>query len=141
MPRVSFYIAPDRPTLRLACQITEKGWQQGYTLYLHVADEPMAAELDRQLWIFRETSFLPHQRLDRPRQAGPMRIFIGYQEPPETLQGVMINLAPTPTPPPFIDRFERLSELVPHDEAGKMAARHRYRIYQERSYPIETHNL
>ena len=53
--------------------------------------------------------------------------------------GLLLNLGADC--PPHFERFERLLEVVPTDEAEREAGRGRYRFYQERGYKIANHDL
>ncbi|QEP43340.1 DNA polymerase III subunit chi [Ectothiorhodospiraceae bacterium BW-2] len=149
MTQVNFYIQQRLSQQLLACKIVAKGWQQGSLLYLHTEDSLAAAKIDDLLWCFDDVSFLPHQRLNERSDAEGIRIYIGYGDQllqrPQLIDNntpsAMVNLADTPTPPACFSRFDKVAEVVPLDENGKQLARARYRYYQERGYPMQTHNL
>ncbi len=141
MTRIDFYVVGERGRTSadlVACRVAAKAFEQGLRVYVH-ADEPQrAARLDELLWTFRDVSFVPHRQLgdeDLPACA----VELGTAEPPEDHTDVMINLR-HPVSPAF-SRFDRVVEIVPPDEAGRAAARERYRYYQERGYALETHQV
>ena len=52
---------------------------------------------------------------------------------------VLLNLR-TERPQSF-SRFQRLVEIVTHDEADRATARERFKFYRDRGYEIRTHDL
>lgn len=141
MTRVSFYIladaAPDA-ALRFACRLTEKAHADGHRLYWHLADEASCRAADELLWTFRQGSFVPHAPASAlTGREDPTPVVLGTGEPPEGLDDVLVNLHPDV--PAFFSRFERTAEIVTPDTRD--AGRQRYRFYQERGYPLETHKI
>lgn len=150
MTRVTFYViesaaAGPLTAARFACRIADKAVSAGQNIYMHVADDSAARQLDDLLWTFKDGSFLAHERLApaanslTESELGKAPIWSGETEPPETLNQVIINLhAEVPL---FFTRFDRLIEFVPPDDSGKQAARARYKFYRDRGYELESHTL
>jgi len=136
VPRVDFYVLEGDGGGRqlLACRLIEKASTLGHRIYVHTASPAEAARLDDLLWTFRAGSFVPHATL--PGEA-PVRI--GHQGPPADGADVLVNL--TASVPEFIDRFERVVELVGTEATDKEQARERFRDYRGRGLEPTTHNL
>lgn len=141
MTHVSFYILTDEQAdaqLRFACRLAEKAHGEGHRLYLRVDDAQTGEQLDKLLWTFRQGSFVPHALLSNlAAKDDPTPVVIGSGEPPLQLDGVMVNLGSDV--PGFFSRFERTLEVVA--PAQRAAARQRYRFYQDRGYPLQTHQI
>ncbi len=120
--------------LKLACQLTEKAFQQGHTVLLHTKDEGISHRLDSLLWSFKSTSFLPHQR----EQSTQDVISISHDEPGEH-HGLLINLD-TDTPGWF-SRFEKAVEIVYDDQDIVAKKRERFSFYKSRGYPLNYYDL
>jgi len=62
MPRADIYRLQHSADggIQFACRLTEKAFLQGYTVRLRAPDRDSAAALDRALWEFRRSSFVPH---------------------------------------------------------------------------------
>ncbi len=62
MPRADIYRLQHSADggIQFACHLTEKAFLRGYTVRLRAADRDRAAALDRALWEFRRSSFVPH---------------------------------------------------------------------------------
>jgi len=141
MTQVDFYVLQEGSRMnceRLVCVLTEKAFAKGQHLYIHAASESQAGLLDEMLWTFKDISFLPHALNPSPDE-GNLPILIGWAEaPPETFP-LMINLAhPSPD---FVDRFERVIEVVDPDPETRRLARERYRDYQSRGCTLQTHEI
>ncbi|OHC83358.1 MAG: DNA polymerase III subunit chi, partial [Sideroxydans sp. RIFOXYB12_FULL_59_6] len=78
MTRVDFYTGSE-DKLRTACQLSHKAMQSGMRVLLHVPDEDTAAKLDKLLWHYPPTSFMPHCYSD-DADAGSMPVVIGRDE-------------------------------------------------------------
>lgn len=141
MTRIDFYVlraGAARPRRDVVCSLTHKAWKQGQRVYLHADGEAEAARLDDELWTWRDVSFLPHVRAGDPLQSAAP-ILVGHADPGPSHSDVLINLHPEV--PTFFARFSRVLEVVDETPEVRNAGRARYRIYQERGYPLEVHEL
>lgn len=140
MTRVDFHVvAPGRRggAEHAACALAADLFAAGRRVYIHTGDEAASARLDDLLWTFQDTSFVPHARAGAAAQDAP--ILIGDAEPPPDTGDALINLRDEV--PACFSRFEQVLEIVPADDAGKAAARVRWRHYKERGYPLTTRDL
>ncbi|MEX1201498.1 MAG: DNA polymerase III subunit chi [Methylophaga sp.] len=142
MTRVSFYILKSQdPQSRqqFACRLAEKAWREGHQVFIYTENAQQCAEMDAALWAFRAESFVPHQVLTDPDDVRtPVLISHGDTSPPR-LMDVLINL--NAEQPMFFSQFERLAEIIDNDEQIKQQGRQRYKFYQDRGYPLESHQL
>lgn len=141
-PRVDFYVLPESTTddpLATACRLCDKAVGAGKKVHVHAPDEAMAAELDRLLWIFKQGSFIGHERLGGTADAALASVLIGGDEPLPSHRDVLLNLGDDV--PAFVDRFERVLELVHGDEPARARSRARFKQYRDRGYTPETHKL
>lgn len=141
MTEVLFYVLSDGDddVVRFTCRLADKIHEQRRKLYLHAASAAMAQQLDNDLWTFRQGSFIPHLLVDRLEGPGdPTPVAIGTADnPPTGFDDVLINLADEV--PGFFSRFQRTVEIV--TPTTRAAARQRYKFYQDRGYPMETHKV
>jgi len=137
MTRVDFHVLEDRDrqaAWRYACRLALRALSNRRQVFVYVSDETAAAELDELMWSYPERRFLPHGRQDDTAARAP--VCIGWREPAQE-DDVLINL--TDSVPGFFGRFDRLFEVVV--EETKPASRERYRFYQQRGFPIESHDV
>lgn len=141
MPRVDFYVlnttrGADRELF--VCKLTEKAWQQGHRVYLHLPSRALAESMGRLLWTFRDVSFVPHDLYpDAADGLAPVRL--GYmQESPAGME-VLINL--TAEIPIFYRQFARIAEVIDGQHAIRQAGRARYRQYQEARCELHSHDI
>lgn len=141
MTRVDFYLLPaaeeDGKHLA-ACRLTHKAYKLKHRIYILAATPDEAAHLDRLLWTFNPGAFVPHQVHAQPVDPR-LPVLIGHDAPPTDFKDVLITLAPAV--PEFCERFERVAELVSPNEQERAAARERFRVYRDRGYTVQTHNL
>lgn len=139
MTQVDFYTnATDR--LLIACRLCTKAVQQGLRTIVHVPDEPLARQFDKLLWTFSPTSFVPHCWRD-DKLAGVTSVVVNNQAALTEIGcfNVLLNLHVAVLPE--FEQFQRIVEIVDETEDGRLQARKRYRIYQERGCDIRHHRL
>lgn len=141
MPKIDFYILPEanaNARLLFACRVIEKAYKQQHRIYIHTEDKTEAHKLDELLWTYRDDSFLPHNIYgDGPDPAPPIQI--GIDATPEKHRDILINLGTQV--PAFYTQFQRVLELIAHDNTSQEAGRERYRAYRSQGFEINTHKL
>ena len=140
MTQIDFYILEDTSLAArslLTCRLTEKAWKQGHRVYINTASTRQLNELDDLLWTFRAGSFIPHAVYTEADPEQP--IGLGHDIEPAGHDDVLVNLSRDV--PAWFSRFDRVAELVEADEQARIAARERYRYYQDRGYTLNTHKL
>ena len=135
MTSIDFYFnAEDR--LQVACRLAGKAMKQGQRLLIYAPQAETAARLDKMLWTWPATGFVPHCAVHSRLAAETPVLIASADEAPEGCE-VLLNLGADC--PPHFERFPRLLEVV--DAADREAGRTRYRFYKERGYKISNHDL
>ncbi len=107
----------------LVCQLCADLYRANQRVLLFCANQQDAEALDEVLWQFDAERFVPHNLAgEGPPRGAPIEI---SWLPPKNSRQVLINL--TATVPAFASRFSQIIEFVPVDEAGKAAARQRFK--------------
>jgi DNA polymerase-3 subunit chi len=137
MTRIDFYFeAEDK--LQVACRLSAKAAQQKLRVLIYAADEAQAQMIDKMLWTWQSTGFLPHC-LTRSPLAAQTPVLITHDPEDTPHDEVLLNLHYEW--PPAFSRFQRLVEIVGRDDGDRMAARERFRFYRDRGYEIQNHDL
>lgn len=136
MTKVDFYTGSD-DKLRTACQLSQKAMQNGLRVLLHVPDADTADKLDKLLWHFPATAFLPHCHSHVP-EADDMPVVIGRDE---TFPHSELLISLHTTCLPFFSRFERVIEIVSQEEEDAKLGRERYVFYKDRGYELRHFDL
>ncbi len=137
MTSVDFYFnAADK--LQVACRLAAKALAQGKRLLICAPQPETAQGIDRMLWTWPATGFVPHCRAE-DALAPETPVLIGAAADAAEGCDILLNLG-AETPAAF-ERFERLLEVVARDDADRHAARERYRFYRERGYRVAHHDL
>jgi DNA polymerase-3 subunit chi len=124
--------------LEVASRLVAKAWAQHGSVRVLTGGEDATAELDRFLWLWPATGFLPHCRLRSPL-APETPIVVDHVLEHEGPAAVLVNLHDSP--PPFFSRFDRLAEIVGTGEADVASARERWKFYKARGYEVRSHDL
>jgi DNA polymerase-3 subunit chi len=134
--KVDFYTGSE-DKLRTACQLSQKAMQNGLRVLLHAPDEATADKLDKLLWHFPATAFLPHCR-SHEADAATMPIVIGCDQSfPHSELLISLHNASLP----FFSRFERVIEIVSQDDDDARLGRERYIFYKDRGYELRHFDL
>ena len=137
MTSIDFYFnAADK--LQVACRLAGKAMAQRKRLLIYAPQADTAQRIDRLLWTWQATGFLPHCAAHDPL-ASETPVLIAADMQAGSACDVLLNLSAEP--PPAFERYERLLELVAQDDEDRRAARERYRFYRERGYRIADHDL
>lgn len=137
MTGVDFYFnAADK--LQVACRLAGKALAQGKRLLIYAPQADTAQSIDRLLWTWPATGFVPHCRAGDALEADTP-VLIATDAGATAECDILLNLGPD-TPPAF-ERYERLLEVVARDEGDRQAARERFRFYRERGYRVASHDL
>jgi DNA polymerase-3 subunit chi len=137
MTSVDFYYnANDR--LQVACRLAGKALQQRKRVLIYAPQGEVAARVDRMLWTWPATGFVPHCMAGDPL-AAETPVLIARDAYEAAPCEILLNLGDEA--PPFYERFERLLEIVGREDAERSAGRARYRRYREAGHAISDHDL
>jgi DNA polymerase-3 subunit chi len=137
MTRIDFYFeAGDK--LQVACRLSAKAAQQKLRVLIYTADEAGAQRIDKLLWTWQSTAFLPHC-MTRSPLAAQTPVLITHDPEDTPHDEVLLNLHHER--PPAFSRFQRLVEIVGREDEDREAARARFRFYRDRGYEIVNHDL
>lgn len=137
MTRIDFYHgAADK--LEIACRLSAKAAGQKLRVLIYAPEDALARAIDKLLWTWQATGFLPHAMTTSPLAADtPVLISRDPEDTPH--DQVLLNLHHEW--PPAFSRFQRLVEIVGLDDEDRQAARTRFKFYRDRGYEINNHDL
>ncbi len=137
MTSIDFYFnAQDK--LQVACRLAGKALVQKKRLLIYAPQREMAERVDRMLWTWPATGFVPHCLAHDPL-AKETPALIAVDAPEADDCEVLLNLSAEC--PPHFERFERLLEIVGREDDERANGRARYRFYRDRGYAISDHDL
>ena len=140
MTKVDFYTgSPDK--LRTACQLSHKAMQSGVRAVISVPDADTTDALDKLLWHYPATAFIPHSRGDActteqmpvpSLSKWPVILDHGGDKFPH--HELLINLHDECMP--YFSRFERVIEIISSDAEDSRIGRERFKFYRDRGYEL-----
>jgi DNA polymerase-3 subunit chi len=134
--QIDFYFnAADR--LQVACRLAAKALADGKRMLIYAPDAELATRLDRLMWTWPATGFVPHCPAGDALAAETPVLISGDDEAADI--PILLNLS-SDSPPHFAS-FERLLEVVGAEEAEREPARARFRLYKGRGYAVASHDL
>lgn len=137
MTQIFFYHnASDRVSATAA--LISKAFAQKKALLVYAPDAEVASNLDRHLWMYPPTGFVPHVRGNSPLAAEtPIVITNTLETTPQNER--LFNLS-ADVPPEF-SRFTSVIEVVGRNEDERLAGRERVKFYKDRGYEIKFFDL
>ena len=136
--RVDFYrLNRQRSTDSFVCRLSQKLYSEGKKLYIHAESAQRVNALDQLLWTFNDIAFVPHNIVNNAGDDTP--IVVAYQQETSNMPTTILNLAADI--PTFIDKFERILEVVTDEPMSTEQGRAHYRHYQQQGYELRTHQI
>jgi DNA polymerase-3 subunit chi len=133
MTRIDFYTGSS-DKLRTACQLSHKAMQNGRRTVISLPDAASMEALDRLLWHYPDTAFIPHSSTD-----SGTAVFLSYNNEQFPHHDLLISLHNECQP--FFSRFERTIEIIGTDESDSRSGRERYKFYRDRGYELRHFDL
>ena len=139
--RADFYVlSNDKPQIiwLVACSLLEQAYVRGHTVFVFCEHAQDSSKLDELLWTYNNLSFIPHNIQGEPQTPAPA-IQIGCGPEPDGFNDILLNLSTKI--PPFFMRFQRILEIVAHEEHAKALSRQHYKTYSSKKITMHTHNV
>jgi DNA polymerase-3 subunit chi len=130
--KVDFYTG-SKDKLRTACQLSHKAMQNGVRTVISSPDAMTSEALDKLLWHYPVTAFIPHCRSDA-QDASQMPVVLNHDGEKFPHHDLLISLHNECVP--FFSRFERVIEIVCTDTEDSRLGRERYKFYKDRGYEL-----
>src|SRR3989338_6702836 len=137
MTKVDFYTG-STDKLRTACQLSHKAMQNGVRVVLSAPSAALTDALDRLLWHFPATSFIPHCSSDAA-EAGQMPVVLNNGSEKFPHHDLLISLHDECVS--FFSRCDRVKENISNDEEDSRAGRERFKFYRDRGYELHHTDL
>lgn len=144
--RVDFYVigrAAIADKYACACRIANKAHAQGLKVYMQTDDPSQSQRLDKLLWTFSQSSFVPHAVCDagntNNHNADRYPVQIGSGDAPAQCLDVLISLKREA--PADYARFGRVAEFIINDAGDKAAGRKRFRFYRAQGIEPQMHEV
>ncbi|WKE64725.1 DNA polymerase III subunit chi [Gallaecimonas kandeliae] len=129
MNTVTFCSLTDDDRVAFACAVAAKAYGQQQAVLVYCQDRAQAEAVDEALWTRDPASFIPHNLADEgPKSGSPVAIFWPEAGQPRG-RAVLINLHEAI--PHVAVQCGHIFEAVPASEPLKIAARARFRAYQQ----------
>jgi DNA polymerase III subunit chi len=137
MTKVDFYTG-SADKLRTACQLSHKALQNGIRTVISAPDSVTTDTLDKLLWHYPATAFIPHCRSDAG-EADRMPVILDHGSDRFPCHDLLISLHDECTP--FFSRFERVIEIIGADAEDSRLGRERFKFYRDRGYELRHFDL
>jgi DNA polymerase-3 subunit chi len=137
MTKVDFYTG-STDKLRTACQLTHKAIQNGMRTVISTPDPSTNDALDKLLWHYPATAFIPHCRNDAG-EAEQMPVILNQGGDRFPHHDLLISLHNECVP--FFSRFDRVIEIIGNDAEDSRLGRERFKFYRDRGYELRHFDL
>ena len=137
MTKVDFYTG-STDKLRTACQLSHKAMQNGVRVILSSPDASTSEALDKLLWHYPATAFVPDCRVDA-EEAAQMPVVLNHESEKFPHHDLLISLHDECLA--FFSRFERVIEIIGNDAEDSRSGRLRIKFYRDRGYELRHFDL
>jgi DNA polymerase-3 subunit chi len=137
MTKVDFYTG-SADKLRTACQLSHKAMQHGLHTVISLPDAASCEALDKLLWHYPDTAFIPHARCDEI-DTDQTPVFLSHDSDKFPYYDMLISLHTECMP--FFSRFERVAEIIGLGEEDSRRGRERFKFYRDRGYELRHFDL
>jgi DNA polymerase III subunit chi len=136
LTKVDFYTGTS-DKLRTACQLSHKAMQGGVRTAISLPDAVTRDALDKLLWHYPATAFIPHCRSDdKEAEQMPVVLHHGNENGGEKFPHHDLLISLHNECVPFFSRFERVIEIISTDAEDSRMGRERYKFYKDRGYEL-----
>ncbi|MBU2916738.1 MAG: DNA polymerase-3 subunit chi [Psychrosphaera sp.] len=126
--------------IHYACVLAADLYRQNKKIHIGVENQDQAHIVDDWLWQFEADRFIPHNLPgEGPHYGSPVEI---NWEPSQQRRGCFVNTCQTL--PDYVSKLKGVNEwhdFVPNDEAGKAAARERYKLLKQAGFNLTTNQI
>ena len=142
MTKIDFYTG-STDKLRTACQLSHKAMQNGVRTAISLPDAATCDALDKLLWHYPATAFIPHCRSNAEESdlvtgaKWPVVLNHGSEKFPH--HDLLISLHNECVP--FFSRFDRVIEIISRDAEDSRLGRERFKFYRDRGYELRHFDL
>jgi DNA polymerase-3 subunit chi len=135
--KVDFYTG-SKDKLKTACQLSHKAMQNGVRTVISTPDAATRDALDKLLWHYPATAFIPHCGSDA-EDAEHMPVLLNHGNDRFPHHDLLISLHCECVS--FFSRFERVIEIVSQDAEDSRMGRERFKFYRDRGYELRHFDL
>lgn len=137
--RIIFITLSVANKLRVVCDLVEQEYMNGNRVVINVADEDEGKSLDKMLWTWKQSSFIPHSFISDQSDFPEDPVLITDQIVKNTPYDTLILVSPT-----SIENFSGFEKVIDFAEKYNptkiIADRDRYKMYRDKDFSIETCN-
>lgn len=119
---------------KAVCTLTQSYYDKNVNVLI-VADDPFAQQVDRLLWTFSQSAFLPHGIYRQGEEPDDDRIVIVTEE--VNPGNADLCIATRPVDSPFLDSFQTVVDVEQVGPANLEARRERYKKYKDGGRQVE----
>ena len=125
--------------LRVVCDLIEKEYLDGKQIIVNVADEEEGNSLDRMLWTWKQSSFIPHRFVQDLTSPVDETIIITNNLNNDLKFDTLILISPTDLEK--ISWFDTIIDFAEKYNPSKLESdRNRYKEYRDNKLALETYN-
>jgi DNA polymerase-3 subunit chi len=121
----------------IVCDLTEKFYNQGKRVLIFAATEKIAVELDKMLWTWKQSSFIPHEYFNELKAVTDEPVAITQSAAENKTFDVLIQV--TPAPDALRKQFPFVVDFAEkYDINALERSRERYRKLQQENINLKS---
>jgi DNA polymerase-3 subunit chi len=122
---------------RIVCDLTEKFYNQGKRILIFAEPEQVASDLDKMLWTWKQSSFIPHEYRSELNTSTDEPVVITQSLAENNRYDVLIQV--TPAPDTIRKQFTLVVDFAEkYDINALERSRERYRRLQQENVSLKS---
>jgi len=125
--------------LRVVCDLVEQEYMNGNRVVINVADEEEGKSLDKMLWTWKQSAFIPHSFISDMSNHTDDPVLITDHIEKNIPYDILVLVSPTP-----IENFNGFQKVIDFAEKYNptkiITDRERFKVYRENELAVETCN-
>ncbi len=135
--KIFFIVLESDNKKRLVCDLTDKIYTENHRMVFYINNQTLAQDFDHKLWIWKQSSFVPHLYTTKLDTAFEEPVVITSEI--ETAADYNMLLMYDPAPFEVLSMFDRVIDFAEKYDLTKLQeSRERYRAYHDKKWPVET---
>lgn len=135
--KVFFIILESDNKKRTVCDLTEKCYELGLRMVFYAADPDSAREFDNMLWIWKQSSFIPHLFTETMDQSYDEPVVITSKIADSS--GYDLLLSHDPVDSGLVEKFDFVIDFAEkYNQTLIKNSRDRFRQYQKNNWQIDS---
>ncbi len=135
--KIFFIVLESDNKKRLVCDFTDKIYSENHRMVFYIENPTLAKDFDQKLWIWKQSSFIPHLYVEKLDTSFEEPVIITSQVESSADYDVLLMYDPAPLE--VVNMFDQVIDFAEkYDLAALKESRDRFRHYQTNKLSVDS---